>query len=164
MYVLWIQFGAVNVRRNESRSSWNPFFAGQWYSALLRREKSHIGKVSDKDGDARKISVFIIFSEAFIFLKCTQWQCILSYDNSTAVYVYKDLKTLHPDGIRTRDVLFDGHYVKPPGQNQISLIVPNILECFTCIHMYLYVAGDIQRQYGWGAYNSLKAFSCNNSV
>jgi hypothetical protein len=39
----------------------------------------------------------------FIFLKYTQWQCILSYDNSTAMY--KSLKTLHPGGIRTRDFL-----------------------------------------------------------
>jgi hypothetical protein len=35
---------------------------------------------------------------------CTQWQCILSYDNSTAMY--KFLKTLHPGGNRTRDLLF----------------------------------------------------------
>jgi hypothetical protein len=32
--------------------------------------------------------------------------------------MYKDLKTLHPSGIRTRDLLFwrDDHYATPPGQ------------------------------------------------
>jgi hypothetical protein len=34
----------------------------------------------------------------------TQWQCILSYDNSNAMYNF--LKTLHPGSIRTRDLLF----------------------------------------------------------
>jgi hypothetical protein len=34
----------------------------------------------------------------------TQWQCILSYGNSTAMY--KLLKTLHPSGIPTQDLLF----------------------------------------------------------
>jgi hypothetical protein len=42
--------------------------------------------------------------KAFNFLKYTQWQCKLSYDNSTAMH--KFLKTLHPGGIRTRDLLF----------------------------------------------------------
>jgi hypothetical protein len=41
---------------------------------------------------------------AFIFLKYTQWQCISSYDNSTAMYKFP--KTLHAGGIRTRDLLF----------------------------------------------------------
>jgi hypothetical protein len=34
--------------------------------------------------------LFKYFLEAFIFLKYTQWKCILSFDNSTAMY--KDLK------------------------------------------------------------------------
>jgi hypothetical protein len=38
------------------------------------------------------------------FLEYTQWHCILSYDNSTEMY--KFLVTLHPGGIRTRDLLF----------------------------------------------------------
>jgi hypothetical protein len=42
--------------------------------------------------------------KAFIFLKCTQWQRILSYNNSTAMD--KFLKTLHPSGIWTQDLLF----------------------------------------------------------
>jgi hypothetical protein len=44
-----------------------------------------------------------IFFEWFIFLKFTQWQCILCFDNSTAMF--KDPKTLHPGGIRTRDTI-----------------------------------------------------------
>jgi hypothetical protein len=39
-----------------------------------------------------------------IFQKYTQLQFILSYDDSTTLY--KFLKTLHPGGIRTRDLLF----------------------------------------------------------
>jgi hypothetical protein len=42
--------------------------------------------------------------EASIFLKCTQLQCISRFDNSTSIY--KGLKTLHPGGIRTHDLLF----------------------------------------------------------
>jgi hypothetical protein len=44
------------------------------------------------------------FLKTFILLYYTQWHWILSYDNSTAMY--KLLKTLHPGGIRTRDLLF----------------------------------------------------------
>jgi hypothetical protein len=46
------------------------------------------------------------FFEESIFLNRTQWQCTLSFDNSTAVYTYKGLNTLHPGGIRTRAILF----------------------------------------------------------
>jgi hypothetical protein len=45
------------------------------------------------------IHLFLI-SEAFIFLINTQWECILSYDNSTV-----GLKTKRPGGIRTWDLL-----------------------------------------------------------
>jgi hypothetical protein len=45
-----------------------------------------------------------IFWKFYFSLKYTQWQCILSFDNSTAMY--KDLETLHPGGIQTRDLLF----------------------------------------------------------
>jgi hypothetical protein len=48
--------------------------------------------------------IFILFSGRVYFYKYTQCQCISSFDNSTAVY--KDLKTLHPGGIRTRELLF----------------------------------------------------------
>jgi hypothetical protein len=44
-----------------------------------------------------------IFNRLF-FLKYKQWQCILSYDNSTAMYKSRQ-KTLNPGGIRTRDLL-----------------------------------------------------------
>jgi hypothetical protein len=50
------------------------------------------------------VVLFFIIFEALLFLKYTQWQCILSFDNSTAMY--KDLKPLHTGGIRTRDLLF----------------------------------------------------------
>jgi hypothetical protein len=50
-----------------------------------------------------KIFWLFIFFYVF-FLKYTQWQCQLSFDDSTAMY--KDLKTLHPGGIWIRDVLF----------------------------------------------------------
>jgi hypothetical protein len=43
-------------------------------------------------------------NKAFIFLKYAQWQWILSFDNSTALY--KDPKTSHPGWIRTRYLLF----------------------------------------------------------
>jgi hypothetical protein len=56
------------------------------------------------DSIAKLISVLYITFLAFVFLKRTQWQCILGYDNSTAMY--KLQKTLHPVGIRTRDLLF----------------------------------------------------------
>jgi hypothetical protein len=39
-----------------------------------------------------------------IFCHFPKWQCILSLGNSTAIYT--DLKTLHPGGIRTRDLPF----------------------------------------------------------
>jgi hypothetical protein len=61
------------------------------------------------------------------FLKYTQWQCILSYDNSTAMY--KFLKTLHPVGIRTRDCLFS-RWMRWPlchaatGQNLVHFPMP----------------------------------------
>jgi hypothetical protein len=45
------------------------------------------------------------FRETWDFLpKYTPWQCIISFGNSAAVY--KDLKSVHPGGIRTRDLLF----------------------------------------------------------
>jgi hypothetical protein len=28
------------------------------------------------------------FFKALVFIECTQWQCILSYDNSTALYQF----------------------------------------------------------------------------
>jgi hypothetical protein len=37
------------------------------------------------------------------FLKYTQWQCIVSYDNKTEMY--KFLKILRTGGIRTRNLL-----------------------------------------------------------
>jgi hypothetical protein len=37
------------------------------------------------------------------FLKYARWQCILRFDNSTALY--KDTITLHPGEIRTRELL-----------------------------------------------------------
>jgi hypothetical protein len=44
------------------------------------------------------------------------------FDYSTAMY--NDLKTLHPGGIRTRDLLFwcgcDDHYANPPGLDFIT--------------------------------------------
>jgi hypothetical protein len=40
---------------------------------------------------------------SIIFLNCTQWQHILSYDNITEMY--KFLKSLHPGGIQTSFVL-----------------------------------------------------------
>jgi hypothetical protein len=43
-----------------------------------------------------------IFLKRLFFIKYTQWQCILSFGNSTAMCKY--LKTLH--GIRTEDLLF----------------------------------------------------------
>jgi hypothetical protein len=52
-----------------------------------------------------------IFWSFLFFLKYTQWQCFLSYDNSTAMY--KFLKTLHPGGVvivsayRTEDPVFE---------------------------------------------------------
>jgi hypothetical protein len=49
--------------------------------------------------------LFCCFLMLFIFLKHTQRQCIPSFVNSTEMY--KDLKTLHPGGIRTRDLLAD---------------------------------------------------------
>jgi hypothetical protein len=52
------------------------------------------------DNPKWNVSVF----KAFIYLKYTQWQCTLSYDNSTAMY--KFLKTLHAGGIRTQNLLF----------------------------------------------------------
>jgi hypothetical protein len=45
-----------------------------------------------------------IFFYNLFFLKYPQWQCILSYDNSTAMY--KFLKTLHPGRIQTWNLLF----------------------------------------------------------
>jgi hypothetical protein len=45
---------------------------------------------------------FIHFKHLFFW--SIQWQCILSYDNSSAMY--KFLKTLHPGGIRILDLLF----------------------------------------------------------
>jgi hypothetical protein len=54
--------------------------------------------------------------KAIIFLKCTQWQRILSFDNSTAMF--QDLKTLHPGGIQNRVFCSGGgrdvHYATPP--------------------------------------------------
>jgi hypothetical protein len=49
------------------------------------------------------ILFFLIWKHIF-FSKYTQWQNILSFDNSTAMY--KDLKTSHHGGIRTWDLLF----------------------------------------------------------
>jgi hypothetical protein len=40
----------------------------------------------------------------YFFSNTHNGNAILSFDNSTALY--KDLKTLHPGGIRTRDLLF----------------------------------------------------------
>jgi hypothetical protein len=52
---------------------------------------------------------------AFILLEyCTQWQWTLSFDNSTAMC--EDLITLHPGGIRTRDLMFWRRARGPPGQ------------------------------------------------
>jgi hypothetical protein len=48
--------------------------------------------------------LFLHFLNRSFFLKYTQWQLILSFDNSTAMC--NDLKTLPPGGIRTQDLLF----------------------------------------------------------
>jgi hypothetical protein len=49
-----------------------------------------------------------------MFLKYTQWQCILINDSSTAMN--KFLKTLHPGGIRTFCYVDgrDDHHATPP--------------------------------------------------
>jgi hypothetical protein len=47
---------------------------------------------------------FYIFKHLHFFLKCTQWQCNLSFDKGTAMY--KFLKALHPGRVRTPDLLF----------------------------------------------------------
>jgi hypothetical protein len=49
-------------------------------------------------------ALYYFFGRIYFFLKFAQWQCILSLDNSTAMY--KDLKTLHPSWIWSRDLLF----------------------------------------------------------
>jgi hypothetical protein len=58
------------------------------------------------------------FPKNFNFLNYTQWQCILSYGNSTAMY--KVLKTLHPGGFEPGNFCSVGgrndHYATPPGQ------------------------------------------------
>jgi hypothetical protein len=43
------------------------------------------------------------FKPFFFSSTYTQWQCVFSYDNITAMY--KFLKTLHLGGIWTRDIL-----------------------------------------------------------
>jgi hypothetical protein len=45
-----------------------------------------------------------IFKNLFVSIRYTQWQCIYSFDNSTALYRF--LKTFHPGGVRTRDHMF----------------------------------------------------------
>jgi hypothetical protein len=61
-----------------------------------------VGRITEKKIPVDYLTSF--FKKNFIFLVYTQWQCILSYDNSTAMF--KFLKTLHPGGIWTRHLLF----------------------------------------------------------
>jgi hypothetical protein len=53
-------------------------------------------------GKARQILFKNIFYHLF-FLKHTQWQCNLSYDNSTAMYKFLKKPYVLPGGIRTRE-------------------------------------------------------------
>jgi hypothetical protein len=76
------------------------------------RKSQKIGIITSTPGERCRLihlkcfSNFVVrlFLQPFIFLNEARWQCILCFDNSTAMY--KGLKTLHPGGIRARDLLF----------------------------------------------------------
>jgi hypothetical protein len=59
--------------------------------------------VHDSEVDAAAEAQFFQLKKTFIFLQCTQSQCIKSFGKSTAMYT-KEIKTLHPGRIRTRDL------------------------------------------------------------
>jgi hypothetical protein len=90
----------VSVRFRFPRRPTAPPIADRIRAGGRRRiQGDQIGRIF-----AHRVILFFLDIFNHFFLKYTQWQCILSYDNRTAMYKFQ--KTLHPGGIQTRVLLF----------------------------------------------------------
>jgi hypothetical protein len=86
----------------DGNNSWQERSCFFCFSLLSKRRRTVLSRVAGND-----VILIYIFGDFHLFIKiflivCTQLQWILSYSSA----MYEFLKTLHPGGIRTRDLLF----------------------------------------------------------